>query len=101
MNSLLTNLIHPKFQSWPEFARLKFMFKNSYLFQYLMDLTNEGSKFKLDCVKSKNSYILLIDVINFKLCLINCIYIFLRYPVGSNFSDSQKMHCLCILSRQW
>ena len=37
-------------------------------------LKNEGSKFKLDCIKSKNSYILLIDDINFILCLINFVY---------------------------
>ena len=39
-------------------------------------LTNEGSKFKLDCLKFKNSYILMIDVINFKLRLINFVYFF-------------------------
>ena len=32
---------------------------------------NECSKSKLGCVKSKNSYILMIDVVNFKLRLIN------------------------------
>ena len=36
--------------------------------------TNQGSKFKLDCVKFKNSYILMIDVIKFKLRLINFVY---------------------------
>ena len=35
---------------------------------------SDVSKFKLDCVESKNSYILLIDVINFKLRLINFVY---------------------------
>ena len=29
---------------------------------------------KLGCIKSKNSYILLIDDISFKLCLINVVY---------------------------
>ena len=52
------------------------MFKKPYLSQYLMDSTNEGSKFKLDCVQSKNSYISLINVINFKLRLINFVYFF-------------------------
>ena len=33
----------------------------------------------LDCVKSKNSYMLLIKIVNFKLCLINFVYIFLRH----------------------
>ena len=36
-----------------------------------------AQKFKLDCVKFKNSYILLIDDINFKLCLINFEYFFI------------------------
>ena len=44
INSLLTNLIPPKF--------------------------------KLDCLESKYSYILLINAINFKLCLINFVYFF-------------------------
>ena len=35
----------------------------------------------LDCVESKNSYILLIDYINFKLLVINFVYSFLRHPV--------------------
>ena len=43
--------------------------------------TNEDSKFKLDCVKSKNSYILIIKVIKFKLRFINFVYFFLRCPV--------------------
>ena len=34
------------------------------------------SKFKLRCVPSKNSYIILIDVINLKLRLINVVYFF-------------------------
>ena len=38
--------------------------------------TNDSSKFKLDCAKSDNSYILLIDVINFKLRFINFVYFF-------------------------
>ena len=50
------------------------MFRKLYLSQYLMDSTNEGSKFKLDCEESKN--MLLINVINFKLRLINFVYIF-------------------------
>ena len=35
---------------------------------------NEGSKFKLDCVESKNSYILTINAINFKQSLNNFEY---------------------------
>ena len=35
-----------------------------------------GSKIKLDCIKYKNSYVLLIDDINFKLRLINFVYFF-------------------------
>ena len=44
-------------------------------------VANEGSKFKLHCVESKNSYISLIDVINFKLRLVNFVSIFVRHPV--------------------
>ena len=36
--------------------------------------TNESSKFKLDCVEAKKVYILLTDVINFKLRLINFVH---------------------------
>ena len=36
-----------------------------------MDSNNEGSKFKLDCVKPKNSYILMINIINIKIHLVN------------------------------
>ena len=32
--------------------------------------------FKLDCLESKNSYILLINAVSFKLCLINFVYFF-------------------------
>ena len=37
---------------------------------------NESSKLKLDYMEPKNSYILLINVINFKLRLIKFVYIF-------------------------
>ena len=50
-------------------------------------LTNEGSKFELDCVEFKNSYILGITVINFKLCLINFVYMFFETPSGSESFD--------------
>ena len=39
-------------------------------------LANKGSEFKLDCVEFNNSYILLINVINFKIRLINFVYTF-------------------------
>ena len=38
--------------------------------------TNERSKFKLNCVKLGNSYILMIDLISFKLRLINIVHFF-------------------------
>ena len=52
INNLLRNLIPPKIQK------------------------KKGSKFKLDCVELKNSCILLIDIISFKLHLINFVYFF-------------------------
>ena len=45
---------------------------------------NEGSKFELDCVESKNSCILLIDIISFKLRLTKFVYIFLRHSVQNH-----------------
>ena len=36
---------------------------------------------KLKCLESKSSYVLLIDIINFKLRLINFVCFFLRHPV--------------------
>ena len=38
--------------------------------------TNEGSKFKLDFVEFRNSYILMINIINVNLRLINFVYFF-------------------------
>ena len=75
MNSLLTNLMLTEIKLTKIF-RLKFMLKRTYLSQYLIDSTNECLKLKLECLEIKNSYILLIDVINFKLRLINFIYLF-------------------------
>ena len=37
-------------------ATLKFMFKKPYLSQYLMVSNKQCSKFKLDCLESKNSF---------------------------------------------
>ena len=56
---------------------LKFMFKWPYLHLYVTDSNNDGSKFKLDCVKVENGYVLLIFNIRFKLRLINFVYFFL------------------------
>ena len=67
----------PKNSKLFKISSLKIMFKEPYFSQYFMD---SSSKFELDCVESKNSYILLINVINFKLRLINYVYIFLRHP---------------------
>ena len=76
MKSLSTNLDTLKNSKLAKFSILKSMFKKPYLSQYLWIPTNEGSKFKLDCVQAKNCYIILMDVINFKLRLINFVYIF-------------------------
>ena len=43
-----------------------------------MDSNTRGSKFNLDCLEFKSSYILLINAINFMLCLINYVYFFER-----------------------
>ena len=74
MNSLLTNVIAPKSSKLAKISSLNFMFKKPYLSQYLMDSNKEGwipikkgSKFKLDCIQSINSSILLIDIVTFKL----------------------------------
>ena len=55
-------------------SSLKFMLKKPYLALWIP--TNERSKFKLVCVKFKNSHILLIETMNVKLCLINFVYFF-------------------------
>ena len=58
------------------FAKLKFVFKSHISINTLWILTNEGSKFKLDRVELKHSYILWIKVINFKTRLIDIVYFF-------------------------
>ena len=50
----------PKNSKLAKISGLKYMFKKPYP-------TIRGSKFKLDRVESENSYVLLIDAINFKL----------------------------------
>ena len=50
---------------------------------------------RLDCVKFENCYILLIHVIDFKLCLINFVYFFLRHPVDLPVSRSRTEHGYC------
>ena len=73
----------PKNTKLARISSLKFILKKPRLSQYSMDATNKGSKFKSDCVKSKNSYTLPIDVINLKLRLINCVYFLdTRYSFG-------------------
>ena len=71
MNNLLTNFDSPKNSKLEKISSFKFMFKEPYISQYLIVSTNESSKFTLDCVEAKKVYILLTDVINFKLRLIN------------------------------
>ena len=71
MNNLLTTFDNPKNSKLEKISSFKFMFKEPYISQYLIVSTNESSKFTLDCVEAKKVYILLIDVISFKLRLIN------------------------------
>ena len=78
---VLTKLIPPKIQSWSKFLAWKLCSKSHIFLKTSWIPATEGSKFKLDCVESKNGYILLISVINFKSRFINFVYIFLRYPV--------------------
>ena len=67
----------PKIQSCPKFLVWNSCSKSHISINTWWILTNEGStEFKLDCVKLKNSYILWIEVINFKLALINFVYFF-------------------------
>ena len=73
MNSLLTNLIPQKFKVGQNYYREIHVQKAIP--------THEGSKFELDCVVFKSSYILMIDVISFKLRLINFVYFFETQPV--------------------
>ena len=75
------------------------MFKKLYLSQYFMDSSNWGSKFKPYCVESKNGYILLINIINFKLRLINFVYIFVRHPVAKLFMlPSALWEMICLMA---
>ena len=57
------------------------MFRNHISLNTRLIPTNEVSKLKLDCVESKNNYILLIGVISFKLPLIKVCIPFLRHAV--------------------
>ena len=80
MNCLSTNLIPPKIQSWTKFVALNSCSKSHISLNTRWIPTDEGSKFKLDYLESKYSYILLIDLINLKFGLINFVYFF-RHPV--------------------
>ena len=66
ISSLLANLIPWKIQRWP-----KFLFRNSChtSINPWQILANEVSQFKSDCVQFGTSHILLIEIIDFKLCL--------------------------------
>ena len=90
MNSLLTNFIPPKIQSWPKFLACNLCSKSHIALKTSWIPANQGSKFKLDCVESKNSYILLIDIINSKFRLINFAYICLRYQVDIGEDEFHK-----------
>ena len=73
INNILTNLTPPKIKSLPKFpahVQIAISLRTKWI------PTNEDSKFKSDCAESKDGYIMLTDVINFKLRLINLAYIF-------------------------
>ena len=62
INYLSTNLIPPKFEIGQNF-QFEIHVQNAISLSILNGIpTNQGSKFKLDCLELKNSYILLIDV---------------------------------------
>ena len=77
MNSLLTNLIPKKLKV----GLVRNLCSKSHISINTRWIPiNEGLKFKLDCSESKNSHTLWIDVINFKLRLINFVLLFFKTP---------------------
>ena len=76
MSSLLTNLIPPKIQSLPKFLAWNLCSKSHISPNTSWIAASEGSKSKSDCIESKNSDTFFINVIKFKLCLINFVYFF-------------------------
>ena len=76
VNSLFTDLIPPKIQIWSKFLVRNLCSKSHISINIWWIPTNEGSKFKLDCLELKNIHIIWIKVINFKLSLINFVYFF-------------------------
>ena len=83
MNSTFVDKYYtPKNSKLAKISSLKFMLKKSYLSQYFMHGLQQMRAQNLSkTVKSKNSSILLFNVIDFKLRLINFVYILLRHPV--------------------
>ena len=57
-------------------VKLQVLVSYKILYNTLWIPTNEGSRFKLDCLKSNNRHISLIDAHNFKLSLVNFVYFF-------------------------
>ena len=80
-NSLLTNLIPPKIQSWSKFLVRNLCSNSLISINTWWIPIDEGSKFELACLESKNSHILWIDFISLKFRLINFVYFFLRHPL--------------------
>ena len=78
MNSSCWQFDTPKSSKLAKICSLKFVCKKSYLSLNTCWIpTNEGSKLKLDFVESKNSRVsLMIDVLSFKLCLVDFVYFF-------------------------
>ena len=87
LNSLLTNLIPPKIHCWPKFLAWNSRSKSHISLTTCWIPTSKGSKFKLFCVELRNKYILMMDVISFKLRLINFVYL-LRHPAHDAFIRS-------------
>ena len=61
-----TNLTPPKIPIWSKFLAWDLCWKSYISLSISWIPANEDSKFKLDCVESENSYILLIDAVNFQ-----------------------------------
>ena len=66
----------PKNSKLAKISSLKFMLKSHISLNTWLISTNEGSKFKFDPLESKDSYMLWINAINFKLRLITSVYVF-------------------------
>ena len=76
MNSFVEKFDTPNNSKLAKISSLNLCSKSHIFLNTSWIPANESSKFKLDCVESKTSYILLIDAINFELALIKFVYFF-------------------------